>query len=397
VKFLFKKVIPLISALVVLIGLGGCGDLSKENQRFAETITRLETRYAPDQRTSVFTVSFTRTNKGIALSGEVDNPDAKRALIEALSPFVKKLTDDVTVLPDVSLGGQSWGVVNVSVANMQKDPVESSELISQAVMGTVVRVLKGYGDWYFVQTPDKYLGWMLGDSFTALTKRDVDSWTSGPKVIVISTYGTVKGEANDHSDPVSDIVEGVVLNNLGRTGAWTKVGLPDGRTGFVPTADVADYESWKVKTKPTLEGIERVARSLLGVPYLWGGTSTKAVDCSGFTKIVYGMNGVQISRDANQQVSEGTAVDPGPRFENLRTGDLLFFGRKARENAPAQVLHVALYLGGGSFIHASGMVKINSLVPTSPLFDPNKVRSFMCARRIISTAPTLSELTIHNN
>ena len=390
---LLNKLQNSLYLLLSLLTLSGCGDLARENQRFGAIIQEVKTRSAPDPRTSIFGVSFDRTNKGIALSGEVDNADSKQALIDALSPFVKKITDNITVLPDVRLGGQGWGIVRVSVANMRRDPDETSELVSQAIMGSLVRVLRQSGDWYLVQTPDRYLGWMHEDSFVIGTKTNADAWITAPRVIVLATNGTLREGPSLRSDAVADYVAGSLMKNLGSAGPWNKVALPDGRVGYVASDAVEDYDLWKKNTKPTPEGVERTARSLLGIPYLWGGTSTKAMDCSGFTKTVYLMNGVQLNRDANQQAQQGVEIVPGSKFENLEKGDLLFFGRKAGNGKPEEVVHVAMYLKDRVFIHSSGMVKINSLDPASPVFDPNKIRSFIYARRVLPAAPTLSEGT----
>ncbi|MGA9408669.1 MAG: NlpC/P60 family protein [Bacteroidota bacterium] len=386
-----KRIISYISFFSFLFFLVGCSDLSRENQRFADLVTRVKTRYAPDRKLAIFEITTKRTNKGIALIGEVDNAEAKEALIDAISPLVKKITDSITVLPDARLAGQSRGIVCVSVANMRGDPVESAELVSQATMGSVVKVLKENSGWYYVQTPDKYLGWMKGDAFVLCNKEDADAWIAARKVIVLSTYETVRQDAHPGSYPVCDLVAGSLVKNVGGASAWTNVQMPDGRTGFVPNGSVADYKTWKKNTKPTPDGIERTARSLLGVPYLWGGTSTKAMDCSGFTKTVYFMNGVQLNRDAYQQAQQGIDVPPGEKFENLRKGDLLFFGRKGGIDKPEEILHVALYLKDRLFIHSSGMVKINSLDAASSVFDPNKVKSFICARRLLPAQVSVSE------
>jgi cell wall-associated NlpC family hydrolase len=387
-----KRIIFFIFLFSFLLSLIGCSDLPKENRRFADIIAHVKSKYAPDRKLAVFDITTKRTNKGVALIGEVDNAEAKRAVIEAISPLVKKITDGITVLPDARLAGQSCGIVRVSVANMRGEPEESSELVSQATMGSVVKVLRENSGWYYLQTSDKYLGWMKDESFVRCAKSEADAWIAARKVIVLSTYETVLQDARAHSYPVCDLVAGSLLKNIGSVGAWTIVELPDGRKGFVPTASVADFESWKKNTKPTPDGVEKTARSLLGVPYLWGGTSTKAMDCSGFTKMVYLMNGMQLNRDAYQQAEQGIGIDPGEKFQNLHKGDLLFFGRKARENAPAEILHVALYLKDRSFIHSSGMVKINSFDPASPVFDAGKVKSFICARRIIPTPPAMPEV-----
>jgi cell wall-associated NlpC family hydrolase len=387
-----KQIISFIVLFSFLLSLIGCSDLSKENRHFADIIAHVKSKYAPDRKLAIFEITIQRTNKGVALIGEVDNAEAKQAVIEAISPLVKKTTDGIIVLPDARLAGQSWGIVCVSVANMRGEPKESSELVSQATMGSVVKVLRENSGWYYLQTSDKYLGWMKDESFVRCAKSDADAWIAARKVIVLSTYETVRQDAYAHAYPVCDLVAGSLLKNIGSAGAWTMVELPDGRKGFAPDASVADFESWKKNMKPTADGVERTARSLLGVPYLWGGTSTKAMDCSGFTKTVYLMNGMQLNRDAYQQAEQGLEIAPGEKFQNLRKGDLLFFGRKARENTPAEILHVALYLKDRSFIHSSGMVKINSLDPASPVFDAGKVKSFICARRIIPTPPAIPQV-----
>ena len=386
-----KKILLSFLLLSFLLSLSGCTDLSRENQRFTDAITRVKTKYAPDRRIAVFDVTFKRTNKGIVVSGEVDTPEARTAVRDALEPMVKKYIDSVIVLPDPKLGNQGWGIVRLSAANMRGDPEQSAELVSQAIMGFIVKVLRAHRGWCYVQTSDKYLGWMEGDSFVQCAKENADAWIASRKVIVLATYEFVRQEPSARSYPVSDLVAGSLLKYIGSSGAWIKVELPDGRMGFIPSSSVADFETWKKNARPTPEGVERMAKSLLGIPYLWGGTSTKAMDCSGFTKTVYLMNGLQLNRDANQQADQGLDVSPGEKFENLRKGDLLFFGRKATNDRPERISHVAMYLNDRNFIHSSGYVHMNSLDPSSPIFDAGRLRTFVRARRVIPTSPTISE------
>src|SRR5699024_4878699 len=95
------------------------------------------------------------------------------------------------------------------------------------------------------------------------------------------------------------------------------------------------------------------AKTMTGAPYLWGGTSTKGMDCSGFTKTIFFMNGWVIPRDASQQVHAGESIDTSEGFDNLRPGDLLFFGRPATETSPQRVVHVGMWIGNNEFIHSS--------------------------------------------
>jgi cell wall-associated NlpC family hydrolase len=109
------------------------------------------------------------------------------------------------------------------------------------------------------------------------------------------------------------------------------------------------------------------------------------MDCSGFTKTVYFLNGVLLPRDANQQVLVGEPVSQDDNMAAVRAGDLLFFGSRAHEGRPERVTHVAISLGGRRFIHApgGGGVTTNSMDPADPDFNQYRERGFLHVRRVI--------------
>jgi cell wall-associated NlpC family hydrolase len=84
------------------------------------------------------------------------------------------------------------------------------------------------------------------------------------------------------------------------------------------------------------------AEKFVGTPYLWGGRSGFAIDCSGYTNLVYGVHGVRLPRDADDQARRGSAVSPGAQ----RTADLMFFQHSA------SIDHVGFYAGSGILLHA---------------------------------------------
>jgi hypothetical protein len=383
-----KKIILL--SLFILI-LSGCTE-EPATVKVIDGITAIQKKYAPDRRVAVFSVkTFERGNELIAV-GDVERQEVKDEILKLLSGEKKNVIDSITVLPDERLGAKTWGIITVSVANMRSDPGEDAELSSQVLMGSVVKILKKKGGWVYIQSPDKYLGWADPDQLVRVTESTAKEWTNAKRVFVTSYFGFVLQRPDAQSFPVCDITGGAVLKDLGTTGEWTKVGLADGRTGFIPKNSVIDYAQWGEQLRPVADNIERTGRYLMGVPYLWGGTSPKGVDCSGFTRTVFLLNGQQLNRDANQQAEQGEEIEPGAQFENLRKGDLLFFGRKADEKRPERIVHVGIYLGDRLFIHSSGKVRLNSFDPASPIYDEPDLNRFVRARRVIASAPQVAEV-----
>jgi cell wall-associated NlpC family hydrolase len=180
---------------------------------------------------------------------------------------------------------------------------------------------------------------------------------------------------------VADLVVGNVLGATGQDGAWLAVQLPDGRKGFVSQADATDYQAWRAARAITPDNIEQTARRFRGVPYLWGGTSARGFDCSGFVKTVFRLNGTELQRDTDQQANEGVAVPTDNDLAQLRKGDVLFFGPRA---GVTRITHTGIYLGGKLFIHCSGMVKVNSLDPSSPIYSENLLKRLVKVRRMES-------------
>ncbi|MEK6650056.1 MAG: SH3 domain-containing C40 family peptidase [Bacteroidota bacterium] len=347
--------------------------------------------FAPDRRVALFDIAWNRTADAVVLHGEVDNPAAKDSVLElARAYFPGGLIDSVLVLPHPALGTNTFGIVVLSVANVRSRPGESEELATQVTMGQVVKVLKKGPGYYYVQSYDGYLGWLGSDAFQWADRAGVDEWAAAPKTVLTSYFEVVRERPSAGAQPVCDAVIGNIFRAGPRKRGWVEVRLADGRAGFLPAASVQSYAAWQQSRNLTGANIERTARMFVGVPYLWGGTSSKGMDCSGFTKTVFRLNGHELSRDASQQVLNGRDIDAGKEFENLAKGDLMFFGRKADEGRPERITHVAIYLENRRFIHSSGRVQFGSFDPASPEYDDYNLKRFVRARRIIP-APTVPE------
>jgi len=107
--------------------------------------------------------------------------------------------DSIRVLPDPALAESPFGIVKVSVGNVRSNPAHSAELATQVMMGMVVRVLKKQGDWYYIQCPDEYLGWLEGAAMHLTRQAGADAWQHGPKVIMTAYFGVVRARPYFHS------------------------------------------------------------------------------------------------------------------------------------------------------------------------------------------------------
>ena len=277
-------------------------------------------------------------------------------------------------------------LASLSVINMRENPDYAAELGTQALMGTPVKVHYHDNDyWVNIETPDGYKAWVNDMAIVPIDQARLDAWKASKRVVVTNYYSFFLDAPRPDAGHVSDAVWGDIVEVIGNAGKYIKVKLPDGREAFVPAADVMDLKQWVASRKAvipadapkaTVEQARRqiieTAKTFLGVPYLWAGTSIKGVDCSGFSKTVYFLNGYMLLRNASQQYKTGEPVDVSQGLDNLQPADLVFFDREATEDKPERISHVAIYLGDGKIIHSSMLVRINSLIEGQPDYYSRK-------------------------
>jgi gamma-D-glutamyl-L-lysine dipeptidyl-peptidase len=373
-----------ILAFIFIILLSSDTRAADRNSLIMRIIQKTQQRYAPDKRTAVFTISFKQTKSGIVLFGEVDSIAVKNAVIEQLRTALKEeIADSIQLLPSPALGKNRYGIITKDVGDVRREPREQAELVSQGLMGTVMTLIKKANGFYFVRMPDRYLGWINATSLFITDQSGLDAWNTSPRIIITKMNGIVYKEPDSSSRQICSIVTGCVLKIVDRKNKWMTVELPGGQSGFISDSLAQNLQEWTGSRKLTGEDLEKTARTLLGVPYLWGGTSVKGMDCSGFVKIVYRLNGLELDRDADQQACQGTNIDPGRNFENLQKGDLLFFAKKEKGPSSRRMTHVGLYLGNRIYIHSSGFVQLSSFEPASQYFNESLLKRFKRAQRII--------------
>ncbi len=365
------------------------------SDEISQIISQVKIDLAPDKRIAVFNVEFKLEGNNLYLNGEVSDINFKSVLFKNLkSNFKYHINDKITVLPDTKLGKTHLGVVKISVANIRSKPEHPAELSTQAILGTPVKVLKSQGGWYYIQTPDSYLGWIDHDGIELMNPDEMKEWKKKNKLVFTEVYGLI--EELDNPLIVSDVVCGAILSYSGEMEDYFIIELPDGRKGKIKKSFALKFENWYSNLDFSSGNIINSAKKMIGFPYLWGGTSIKGIDCSGFTKTAFFLNGMVLPRDANQQALIGAEVPYDDELTKLLPGDLIFFGRRNSTTQSERITHVGIYLGDKYFIHSSGRVRIDSFDKTHPNYNEYRRSTIVRIKRIL-TPDQIEKLKIMNN
>jgi hypothetical protein len=243
-------------------------------------------------------------------------------------------------------------VVN-TVENMHRGPSAETDVVSQALLGDNVKVLKteknpAGEDWRRIATPDAYEGWVLGASLRLIAP-GAKPYASSGKVFVVSSLlaNTYREPDVTKHKPVKVAPIGTVLEVVGEKGErWLEVNLPCNTRVWVQRGDGDIREApWSWPRRP-VEDMIALAKRFIGLPYTWGGGSPLGLDCSGFAQLVYKMSGLPILRDADIQMTASGLVEVPKGLE--KPGDLVFFGR-----ALDRISHVGIMIEDGNFINAT--------------------------------------------
>lgn len=312
-------------------------------------------------------------------------------------------------------GVNGWAVVNVSAAYLRAAPDYESALETQELMGRPVRVVAKDRYWVKAVTSQPYTAWVNEMALAFMTEDELAEYEAAPKYMVTAMHSAVWTSPSKGARQLCDLVAGDLLRvdiQGKRVRGYVPVILPDGRKGWTDDSHVCLYDRLREAQAKLGDGqagrlaVEK-ALEYAGVPYLWGGMSSSGVDCSGLVRLSYMLGaGIMLPRNASQQYAcgvdiplfrgeaadcraEGTGensadVDSSAAdncqgkdragmngaetgvaevdFSALRPGDLLFFG-PLRADGSRGITHVGIYIGDGRMIHASQVVRINSLRP----------------------------------
>ena len=237
---------------------------------------------------------------------------------------------------------RKYGIIDMSVVPVRKEPSHRSEMVTELMFGDTFTVVDQVMHWYKVQGWwDGYEGWLDEPYICFISKERFETLQKAP--LYILDKKTLAVPPGTEAETIW-VPEGARLPDWDERQHTCHVGE---RVFTLPGTDVS---VWRKRDRDYLT---HYAQRFIGVPYLWGGSTSCGFDCSGFTQTVFRVCGYRLPRDASQQAKTGREV---AFVKEARPGDLAFFGDE--EN---KITHVGIVLGNGRILHESGDVHIDKL------------------------------------
>lgn len=223
-----------------------------------------------------------------------------------------------------------YGICNLSIVPLRLEASDTSEMVSQVIYGDVFKILEQRKKWSKIRLAfDKYEGWIDNKQYLEVNEEAYADLSKSRLNLSTDLIEYV----SDASEQLYPIPIGSELNSL-------------------PYLNHS-FDGNRLTEKNEKSNLIKTAFLFLNAPYLWGGKTPFGIDCSGFTQMVYKLNGFSLLRDASQQATQGTALS---FIEESEPGDLAFF-----DNAEGTIIHVGIIMENNYIIHAHGKVRIDRL------------------------------------
>ena len=232
-----------------------------------------------------------------------------------------------------------YGICNLSIIPLRSEPADRSGMVNQILYGEFFEILEEKQGWAKIRSAfDSYEGWVDSKQYL---------------LIPAEVFRRLKEEdpvyTADLVEFITDEKESLIPISLGST------------LNYIPDLD-HHYDGSHISGRKPKNALIESAYLYLNAPYLWGGKTPFGIDCSGFTQMVYRLNGYQLHRDSAQQATQGESLS---FIEESEPGDLAFF-----DNKDGVINHVGIMMSDNYIIHAHGKVRIDR-IDHSGIYNPD--------------------------
>lgn len=267
---------------------------------------------------------------------------------------MKKLILLFILIATTALAHSTEYVINhCPVTPVREEPAHAAEQATQLLFGEVCEVVDRYSSWTKIRsTMDGQVGWVVSKMMTPISHEEVERYQQADAMGVVATPMAVATDTKTGEQ---------LMLTIGTRLPYYKKSTFEvlGKKYKIDPRCVYEVKGERLKVKG--EDVVRVAQSLLNVPYLWGEKNMMGYDCSGFTQTVYSVFGINLLRNAREQVTQGQVVSS---LAEAQPGDLVFFDHSDRNPEATKITHVGMLISPTEVIHCAGCVHVDKIDET---------------------------------
>jgi len=228
-----------------------------------------------------------------------------------------------------------FGICNLAMIPLRLEHSDKSEIVSQVLFGEHFEICEQFKQWNRIKLHfDSYEGWIDSKQMQLISASDYEHISNDAIIL--------NGDLIEYITSSSDFLLPIPLGSC---------------LSFLNCSEInttsLNFDGTKISGLKPKKELLNTAFLYLHAPYLWGGKTPFGIDCSGFTQMVYKLNGYKLFRDASQQALQGEALS---FIEESEPGDLAFF-----DNDEGHIIHVGIIMENNYIIHASGKVRIDRI------------------------------------